>query len=95
MTQQIQRDKHPERQLWCAVISQAIADLRGFASGSHEHPRLVREAAYKWLFEPNRDFAQVCDMAGMNADAIRYRLKMMVANGDEKIIEALKYGIRR
>jgi hypothetical protein len=58
------------RQLWCAVVLQAIEDatspLGDKRSRNHE---IVRARA--WLTRPSRDFAEVCRMAGYEPDRIR------------------------
>lgn len=60
----------PERQLYCAVILQAIEDatcpLGNKRSRNHE---IV--SARAWLTRPSRDFAEVCRLAGYEPDRIR------------------------
>jgi hypothetical protein len=74
-----------ERQLWAAVILQALDDAAGkieYFGGTKEaaerHKRLVRRRARDWFHYGGKDFKEVCALADMDPDWIR-------ANALEKI----------
>ncbi len=74
MKQRGQTTNYGERQLWCAVILQAIADAQMPDIPSGENDRTVaRQRALNWLTKPNRDFSTVCHLAGLDPVAIRER----------------------
>jgi hypothetical protein len=58
--------------LWRRVIAQAIADAAGDGSGYDPGEREAGEAdALAWLERGGLDFSLVCDLAGLDADAVR------------------------
>jgi len=62
------------RQLWCAVLIQMIRDAysvpTGLNAGSNQAQYAKREAD-AFLGGNSRDFREVCEMAGVNADHMR------------------------
>ncbi len=68
-----------DRQLWVAVIMNAIEDARGNVAGSKGAGK-VREAraARLWLTKPNRDFNTVCYLAGLDPVAVRERVSSVL-----------------
>jgi predicted DNA-binding transcriptional regulator AlpA len=69
--------------LWCAVIEQALIDATKPLS-SRLIIRLEQIRAREWLTKPNRDFEDVCALAGIEADKVR-----VVAT--QRITEAIKH----
>jgi hypothetical protein len=76
--------------LACAVIQQAIDDAIGNAKG--KSPRLGKERALAqreardWFLKPNRRFAEVCDLAGLEPDRVRASAMKVIAKADLKAI---------
>jgi len=68
----------PERRLFIAVISQAVHD-----AFSNHVPKLEKQQAQSWLMSNNRDFKNICEHAGRNAQYIfeKIRKKILEANG--------------
>lgn len=59
----------PERQLWAAVLGQAVNDAL------REKPysvldRLAATGARSWMDGQGKDFRMVCTLAGMDPDAV-------------------------
>lgn len=71
-----------ERQLWCAVIAQAIEDATAPLSESRRK-RNEQLRAREWFIEAGKDFHHACALAGYDADRIR--------NAALKKIEAAKH----
>lgn len=69
------KDEHcPERILWMAVILQAMQD---FSSRSRKRVEEVSKMnARAWLFRRNKDFDNVCEMAGLDPEFTRQHLKI-------------------
>lgn len=64
----------PERDMWRAVISQAIIDASWVQTGKHESPDdnlLHRDQARAWLLGNSKDFRHVCSLADLDPDAVR------------------------
>lgn len=57
-----------ERQLWCAVIFQALEDA---TSAKKETNAYDRRVARDWFNKAGPDFREVCSLAGMDHDAVR------------------------
>src|ERR1051325_6060270 len=55
-----------DRRLWRSVILQAFLD----ATTPSAKP-IVRQEAIDWLTKPNRQFNDVCELAGLEADRVR------------------------
>ncbi|MEH2517549.1 hypothetical protein V1279_003122 [Bradyrhizobium sp. AZCC 1610] len=66
-----------ERQLWCAVIAQAIDDAI-CAVGKSRRRNMEIMGARDWLTKPNRDFAEVCRLAGYEPDRIRAQVSKRI-----------------
>lgn len=56
--------------LWCAVVHQAIDDATQPLS-RNSTTRLEQIRARDWLTRPNRDFDEVCGLAGIDAEKVR------------------------
>lgn len=54
-----------ERQIWCAVISQAASDMRAGKD--------LRRAVIRWMTTP--DFVTVCEYAGLEPAVVANYLK--------------------
>jgi hypothetical protein len=61
------RENAPETRLWRAVIARTIQE---WISG----PLTRRREAEQYLFDDNRDFPRVCEIAGMEGRQLRSRL---------------------
>ena len=67
-------DKTPERDLWRAVVSQAVMDASWKQTGKHENvgdSRINRDRARAWLLGNSADFREVCSLADFDPDAVR------------------------
>lgn len=63
-----------ERAMWAAVIEQAVRDASKLSWVAPANERvLVRNSAARWLKEAGPDFREVCDMAGIDPDAVQAR----------------------
>lgn len=62
-----------DQALWGAVIAQAISDATCiYMLGVSAKVRpLEADRARRWLTKPNKDFATVCALAGVEPDAVR------------------------
>lgn len=63
----------PEKQLFCAVILQAVEDAM-CPLGPNWRRNMEITSARDWLTKPNRDFASVCRMAGYEPDRLRVQV---------------------
>ena len=63
-----------EEALWNAVIVQAIEDL--FRGNDKE-----RRDSFRWIFENNSDFRNVCDYAGIDPMCLRQNVFSRIING--------------
>lgn len=59
-----------ERQLWCAVINQAVIDYRC----TLPKMALEQKQAESWFRNNGKDFRTVCELAGLNPDKIREKV---------------------
>ena len=74
-----------ETALWCEVISQAIRDAT-VCGGIPAHARdATRAHARSWFRATNRDFIDVCNLAGLDPEAISERSLMAIARYDRAI----------
>ncbi|MGW5841112.1 hypothetical protein ACWFZ6_24290 [Methylorubrum extorquens] len=75
-----------EPALWRAVIAQAISDATTTYMGgvSPKQMPLLHARARRWLTIPNRDFASVCAMAGVEPDTVRAFACQQIAAYDER-----------
>lgn len=63
-----------ETALWRAVIAWAIEDACGYGHGlSGTYRDLATDAARAWFEGAGKDFRLVCDLAGLDAQAVRVR----------------------
>lgn len=71
----------PELSLWLNVVHQAVADALNPRSRLRRDGDLAARAA-AWIFWPEHavDFAAVCEMAGLDADHVRARLRAALSN---------------
>ena len=58
---------YSERRLWTAVILTAVEDWRN-------GPLRAQRKAQEFLFEDDKDFARVCDWAGLEPGSLRVKL---------------------
>jgi hypothetical protein len=76
----------PERAIFLAVIERAMNDALGIAL-SASRPRdvaRIRGEAVQWFTEAGRDFHMVCEMAGVDPDALRTTaLRRIAGQGTE------------
>lgn len=65
------QDTTPERQLWHAVILQAIEDatVKQSTSKSTNH---LRFSAQDWFYQGGFDFQRVCELAGLEAEQVQW-----------------------
>ncbi|HVV43176.1 MAG TPA: hypothetical protein VHC94_19170 [Nitrobacter sp.] len=68
-------DEDVDRQLWCAVLSQAIEDAT--STRISKRAQSEKQAALDWLLVDSIDFKTVCTLAGVEPDAVRDRLMQM------------------
>jgi hypothetical protein len=73
-----------EKDLWCAVILQAIEDAIEPSQCPAYQRSLLRDQARIWLTHPNKHFRDVCNLAGMDAEQVRTRAKLIIAEADAK-----------
>ncbi|WP_156971100.1 hypothetical protein [Beijerinckia mobilis] len=69
-----------EKQLWCAVIHQALTDA--ITSSKAKNSDLIRRKARIWLTEPNDDFNKVCSLAGLEPNPTQTALIQYLADFD-------------
>lgn len=62
-----------EQALWAAVIAQAMMDAK--STNMADYMRFEKRAALRWLEEDKRDFAMVCDLAGLHPDRVRVKAR--------------------
>ena len=73
----------PERRLMQSVIITAISDARGDTRDRRpERVEADRDAALKWITEAGRDFREVCDLAGLDADCVRTYALAFITTGN-------------
>lgn len=91
--------RSPETELWRAVIAQAISDAtatvrpkHGKASISPDKAKAKqvisdamreRDHAREWLLGDSRDFREVCNLAGLDPEAVRERAQRLKRFGWE------------
>jgi hypothetical protein len=73
----------PYKSLWSEVIYRAVMDATGFYS-TNEHlggPTAKAEVdrATKWFENCSRDFVMVCELAGLNHEAVRQSTLKLIA----------------
>ena len=70
-----------ERDLWCAVLENAINEARGarIPGDTEGTSALHRRQAHDWITKPNRDFTLVCHLAGFDPEAVRERAVKLLA----------------
>lgn len=72
-----------DKQLWCAVISQAIEDAT--SPGMGKDIKRIRDSARRWLTTPSRDFCDVCAFAGLLPEKVRAAAIRIIAEHDAKV----------
>lgn len=64
-----------ERDLWLAVLGAVITDLESTSHASKPQ----RDDAISWVGTfPSRDFRTVCSLAGIEPDAVHWRLRRII-----------------
>lgn len=71
---------HSRRELWRAVIRQALSDAVSTAQDGRAD--LERHEARKWLTKPSRDFDEVCELAGEEPDRVRAIAVSIIAEAE-------------
>ena len=66
-----------DRDLWCAVVRLAFSDA--LSNDVSKTAALQRRQARTWLTSRSADFAEVCALAGLEADAVRDKALAMIA----------------
>lgn len=61
----------PERELWQAVLFQALLDATNISEFGNSADRLARRKAKAWMDRGDKDFRMVCNLAGMDPDFVR------------------------
>lgn len=75
-----------ERQLWAAVVSQALEDAAGAVVSDGGNNKNNRRRARDWFIKGGKDFREVCALADMDPDWIRANaLKRIEEAGDCQI----------
>ncbi len=69
------------RGLWCAVLLQAIHDFFGKTNSKGNLSQADMEKAKHWLLSKNRDFDDVCIMAGMSPAMVRKEVRKLLEKG--------------
>lgn len=65
------------QRLWRAVLLQQIQDAKSQSRDEERH--FDRHTARHWIFENRRDFAIVCELAGLDPDYVRRRIDAAAA----------------
>ena len=68
-------DCDAERKLWNAVVIQAIRDVFGDSN-------FERRSALRWIFEKNKDFPFVCELAGISPQFVQTRVFNQIIRGE-------------
>lgn len=75
----------PEKRLWAAVVLQAVRDAARPNPSNKSKSRgadiAARAQARAWLTAGSEDFQLVCNLAGVNATAVRSQALRMQAAG--------------
>ena len=77
---------HGERDLWCAVIAQAFADIGAIVPSTSSAAEPTRaygrefDEAVRWLLRDKSDFPYVCDLAGVSSHVIRRAAQVFYGN---------------
>lgn len=70
------------RDLWCEVLRFALTDaINGMPAASYLTGAERRVDARAYVLQPNADFALVCDLAGVDPEAVRGALKRQLVKG--------------
>jgi hypothetical protein len=64
------REIDSETRLWRLVIFQALQDALGVQSTAAKNKH-AKARAIEWFRSGNRDFRQVCDLAGLDSSAVQ------------------------
>lgn len=85
-----------EQSLWASVIQVAIEDAKGNTKGI-DGPSALMESkrARLWLTKPNKDFNEVCYLAGLDPVAVRERCQILFSDESEYSIKPKKQTKRR
>ena len=69
-----------EQALWTAVLSNALFDaLYGPGSTKADAKLQIIIQARAYLTRPNKDFDQVCSLAGLDPEAVQERTRRLIA----------------
>ena len=78
-------EEQDDKQLWCAVINQAIMDATSLRTSTRAQ-REQREAL-DWLLHDGHDFILVCSLAGVDPEAVRDRMKRLIERHQPGVVE--------
>ncbi|RZN10284.1 hypothetical protein CWO91_13915 [Bradyrhizobium genosp. SA-3] len=68
-----------DKELWRAVVQQAITDATQPLSTKRRSVRLDQVRTREWLTEPNSDFEDVCELAELDPVKVRKHVLPMIA----------------
>lgn len=80
--------KPGEQSLWAKVIYQAVLDATHCADnhgGNEATRRVTRSKARTWFRPTNRDFIEVCHLAGMDPDSVCEKVATIISRYDAAI----------
>jgi hypothetical protein len=80
----------PERQLWCAVISRALADAMDDVATISSLPQReqIRQDARNWFVRNDADFQAACNAAGYDPGVLRPRVLRMIGTAGARAVNA-------
>lgn len=72
------------RSMWNAVILNALNDTTGFVLGEHNVgvKERAKTKARNWFLEPNKDFEEVCYLAGQDPEYVRKNARIQIQKSD-------------
>ncbi len=85
----------PERQLWCAVISRALADAMDDVATVSSLPQReqIRQDARSWFVRNDADFQAACNAAGYDPGVLRPRVLRMIGAGGAGAVTVRSEGV--
>ncbi|TAI63453.1 hypothetical protein [Bradyrhizobium sp. Leo170] len=70
--------------LWRAVLLQAITDATEPLSTKRLSTRMDQIRCREWFTRPNRDFDEVCHLAGVEPDRVRKHVVPLIAEASKR-----------
>jgi len=88
---ELQKDYHlPEQKLWAAVLHRALLDACGSVGkcGSYTRKQMNRisDDAIKWFTYKPEGFQTVCDLVGLDSDAVRQMALRLIRESHGKCL---------